>query len=128
MPRASTASFTKAGATLKEWHSRWLGTGAGASVPVKTNGSGSVLTRQGVGLYTLTFADVGGKVGGFYGKTHSVATVAGQNWKMVGGSFNAAAKTLAIECWTEAGALADPVATANTIVELCVTFLDNAVD
>jgi hypothetical protein len=128
MPRPSTASAQKAAASTEEWTVRWFGTGAGASVPLKTNGVSPVLTRQNVGLYTLTFADVGGKVGGFYGKTHTVATVAGQNWKMVGASLSQANKTLSIECWSEAGALADPPATAGTQVELCVTFFENIVD
>jgi hypothetical protein len=127
MGRPSTASFTKVASSVRQWSVRWLGAGAGASVPVKQNGNGA-LTRQGVGLYTWTLGDVGGKVLGFYGKTHTVATVAGQNWKYVGGSFSAANKTVQIECWSEAGALADPVATVNTVVELELTFLDNSTD
>jgi hypothetical protein len=128
MGRPSTASHRKVAATLTEHKQRWLGTGAGASVPLKTNGVGPVLTRQGVGLYTLTFSDVGGKVGGFRGETHCVATVAPQYWKYVGGSFSIANKSISIECWSAAGVLADPPATANTIVELETTFFDNTVD
>lgn len=128
MTRPSTAAFTKTGASTKQWTVRWLGTGAGASVPVKTNGVSPVLTRQGVGLYTMTFQDVGGKVADLVGTTHTVATIAPQYWKYVGGSLSQSAKTIALECWSAAGALADPPATANTIVAIEVTFFDNAVD
>lgn len=129
MPRASAASFTKTGALMREFICQWLGTGAGASVPLKTNGIGAVLTRQGVGLYTLTFSDVGGTFGGFKGTTHTVATVSPQVWKYVGGTFVGSTKVIQIECWNlVTPALADPPATANTIVDLETKFLDNVVN
>lgn len=130
MTRPSTASFLKTGAVAKEWTARWIGAGAGASVPVKSTSltMGPVLTRQGVGLYTLTFTDIGGAFAGFRGATHTVATVAPQQWKHVGGTFVGSTKVIQIECWSGPGAaLADPPATAGTIVELETTFYDNAV-
>ena len=126
MSRPSTASFCKAAASTREWTSRWLGTGAGAAVPVKTNGVAGVLTRQGVGLYTLTFADVGGKVAGFGGTTHTAGTIAPQYWKYVAGSLSQSLKSIQVECWSTAGLLVDPPAAA--VVELETTFFDNTVD
>lgn len=130
MPRPGAASALNVGALVKEWKARWLGAGAGASVPTKTNGAkGAVLTRQGVGLYTLTLTDVGGAFGGFYGLTHTVATVSPQIWKFVGGTFVGSTKVIQLECWNvAAAALADPPATANTVVELEATFFDNVVN
>jgi hypothetical protein len=117
-------------AVAREWVSRWIGVGAGAAVPTKSTSltHGGVLTRQGVGLYTLTFTDVGGAFAGFRGQTHCVATVGPQIWKYVGGTFVGSTKVIQIECWSlVAPALADPPATASTIVELETTFYDNAV-
>ena len=130
MSRPGAASFANKGCLTKEWQARWLGTGAGASVPVKTNGArGATLTRQGVGLYTLTFTDVGGTFAGFFGETHTVATVSPQIWKYVGGTFVGSTRVIQIECWNlVTPALADPPATAGTIVELKTTFFDNLVN
>ena len=126
MGRPSTASALKTGASTREWNSRWLGTGAGAAVPVKTNSVAGVLTRQNVGLYTLTFTDVGGKVAGFVGMTETPATVVPQIWKYVPGSLSQSLKTVQLECWSLAGLLVDPPVAST--VKLEVVFFDNTVD
>lgn len=125
MGRPSTASFTKIAGDIRQWTQRWLGTGAGASVPVKTNGKGT-LARQGVGLYTMVLPEVGGRIAGVTGTTHTAATVAPQSWKYVVGSLVTATKTISLECWSAAGALADPPASA--LVDIEVAWLDNTVD
>lgn len=122
MPRPSTASSMNVAATAREWSSRSTYTGAGAAVPTKVRGLGQVLTRQGVGLYTITFTDVGGSLVGLDGVTHTAATVAPQEWKLVAGSFTQASKASAIECWSAVGALADPP--AASLVDLYFTFVD----
>lgn len=125
MGRPSTAVAAKVASAVRTWTQRWFGTGAGASVPVKTNGTGT-LTRQGVGLYTMTFGDVGGKMVDGGGTSHTLATVAPQYWKLVAGSMVTATKSVQLECWSAAGILVDPPAAA--LVSLAVEFLDNATD
>jgi len=128
MTRPANAHPFKKAAQQREWCSRGWYAGAGASVPTKVRGIGQALTRTGVGLYTMTFTDVGGQLVGLRGTTHTVATVIPQVWKLVPGSYSAANKSVNIECWdlgAVGGVLADPPATANTFVELEFTFLDN---
>ncbi len=127
MPRPSTATFTNTAAQTKFWESRGLYTGAGASVPVKVRGKGQTLTRQGVGLYTLTFVDVGGQLCDLEGVTHTAATVAPGVWKANFATYSAATKSVAIEHYL-AGVLADPAATAGTTVALTARFFDNLSD
>jgi len=109
------------------WEARGLFTGAGTDVPVKVRGLGITLTRQGVGLYTLTFADVGGQLCDLEGVTHTAATVAPGTWKANFATYSAVNRSVAIEHYL-AGVLADPAATAGTTVSITARFFDNVTD
>lgn len=123
----STASHMNVAGMTAGFETRGFYTGAGAAVPTKVRGKGQTLTRQGVGLYTLTFTDVGGQLVDVEGTTHTAATVSPQVWKMVPGTFSQSGKSVQIECWNVVTpALADPPAASQ--VSLTGRFFDNVVD
>ncbi len=111
--------------------------GAGAAAPTKpalggvTNGRAGrgirSVARTGVGRYTLTLADAGVAVVGFFGTVHTAATVAPQIIKYVEGSLTQATApntypTIAIEVWDLATpALAD--APLNALMNIDVLFI-----
>lgn len=129
MGRPTTASFCNTSATAREWAARFTGTGAGTANVTKVKGRGLTITRQGVGLYTMSFTDASTLVG-LDGVTHTAATVAPQEWKFVPASFvkqtPTTPATVGIECWSAAGSLADPP--AASLVDLYFTFYDNPAD
>jgi len=127
MTTPSTASHMNVAGMTAGFESRGFYTGAGAVVPTKVRGKGQTLTRQGVGLYTIAFTDVGGQLVDVEGVTHTAATVTPQVWKMVPGTFSQSAKTVQVECWNvAAAALADPPVASQ--VALTARFFDNVVD
>ena len=129
MGRPTTASFTNTSATAREWAARLTATGAGAANITKVKGRGITTTRQGIGLFTAFFTDAS-TLAGLDGVTHTAATVAPQEWKLVPASFVKQTPTspasVGIECWSAAGALADPP--AGALVDLMFTFYDNPAD
>lgn len=99
----------------------------GATTPVASGirGRGAVVTRTGVGVYTIVFSAGHKYLDLLEAKAHLRLAAIGNTWAQVG-TYVQSTRTLTVNCITSAAVAAEwPAANADNVLHIKVTFGDS---